>query len=297
MHWAKKEAISRYKETELVWGKLIEEMIQEGSHMRPILQRTGLKLTYFRRFLNWYSPYLKSVLASNSVKNSRENALKNSIKGAEKTKGKELKPLTTEAHTLFQKLLMEGVHIVEIERRLAELGFGKKKVKQLAALYGHPKRCDQSGENNPMFGRSLGLSAGVGVSGWLYFQGKKIHFRSTLEMKIYLYLLANEVSFEISKHRIPYVLDGKSRTYCPDYVTGTEICEIKPFALIELPENVAKFAAAKQYCAERALTFKVITERTYKLPALTEKEVLEMREKKLLLIEEKNMEKMKRKLI
>jgi hypothetical protein len=67
-------------------------------------------------------------------------------------------------------------------------------------------------------------------------------------------------------HRIRYTdPQGKVRRYVPDLIVtskdgSTAIEEIKPSAMTGLPLNVAKFAAARTFCAERGWHFRVVTE-------------------------------------
>jgi transposase-like protein len=67
-------------------------------------------------------------------------------------------------------------------------------------------------------------------------------------------------------HRIAYLCaDGKTRNYVPDLIVvsiggRTTIEETKPRAMIALPINLAKFAAATTFCKSRGWKFRVLTE-------------------------------------
>ena len=66
---------------------------------------------------------------------------------------------------------------------------------------------------------------------------------------------------------IPYVYQGRRRIYRPDLVVKSVtgriawIEEDKPTARLADPMNLAKFAAARQWCQRRGLAFRVVTER------------------------------------
>jgi hypothetical protein len=290
----KQRAEERYRKTDEEHGELIKQMILAGDHMTPILEETNLKLTYFRRYIRWKSPELTNRLLSNSARVNKENRLKAGIKGAEKTKGIPKKQITRDIKEIYCQMLLDGLHLAEIKRRLLPLGFGSEKVKQLGNLYGKPQRANQSGKNNPMYGKQPPAGTGIGVKGWLNILGKRLFFRSSLEMKIFLHLASKGVVFSLSKHRIPYLLGGKERTYCPDYVIGDKVYEIKPRALLETKENKTKFSAAKEYCEKRNLSFGVVTEKTFDLTQYTEQDIMNLIDENVLEIDNKNLNKLKR---
>lgn len=116
---------------------------------------------------------------------------------------------------------------------------------------------------NPMYGMSPGLRSGIGSSGWIVINNEKIFFRSSLQCRIYVYLTFNNVEFNLSKHRIPYIYQGKKRTYCPDIEINSVIYQIKPKSLLSYKLNKVKFIAAQDYCSKFKLKFDVITQRTF----------------------------------
>lgn len=116
---------------------------------------------------------------------------------------------------------------------------------------------------NPMYGKQPSLKAGIGSSGWIVIENRKIFFRSTLQCQIYCYLLMNDIEFQLSKHKIPYWFEGKVRNYFPDINIGKTIFQIKPKGLINLKQNLAKFQAARIYCKKHYLEFGVLTQQNY----------------------------------
>lgn len=118
---------------------------------------------------------------------------------------------------------------------------------------------------NPMFGISPSYKAGIGCKGWVYIDDKKVFFRSTLELLVFYYLYLNNIQFRLSKHRIPYILKSKKRTYNPDIVINNTVYQIKPENLLNSQQNLCKFKQAKLYFKKMQLQFGIITQYSYKL--------------------------------
>lgn len=116
---------------------------------------------------------------------------------------------------------------------------------------------------NGMFGVQPPAGSGVGSSGWIQFKDQKMLFRSTLQCRVYCYLMYNNIQFKLSKHRIPYQLNDKLRNYHPDIVIGNTIYQIKPEKMLKLKINIAKFEAARLYCKKYNLQFDIITQNTF----------------------------------
>lgn len=137
-----------------------------------------------------------------------------------------------------------------------EQRFGNKKAKEIK------NKISQSniGIKNPMFGKPAPQGSGNGWSGWF----NDFYFRSLLELS---FLVRNE-NLNIKsaeKINIKYNFNGTCRTYHPDFLIDNNcLIEIKPFNLINTIMNKAKFEAAKQYCFNENLTFKVLTEKDIK---------------------------------
>jgi hypothetical protein len=261
------KALKKYKELEGEIGSLIEERIYSGEHAASITREFGIGATLLRNFLKWKGSGLPEKIKENGQRVNRENRLKASKLAAEKTKGVPLKAISEEAMNEYKSLVDSGAHLAEIRKVLKKKGYGYKKVNQMREAYGKPvKKMILSGKNNGMFGKKPPKGAGIGLSGYVSLgTGREVFFRSSLEMKVFLYLKDNGVDFNLSEERIPYTYSGGERTYCPDYRVGNEVYEIKPNALIDHRENSAKFFAARIFCEERSLKFKVVTEETYDL--------------------------------
>jgi hypothetical protein len=116
-----------------------------------------------------------------------------------------------------------------------------------------------SGEKNPAFGKVYENT------GWKVGRYKGRLFRGILEYSFYKQLDA-EGKLEFTQYEplfIKYTLEGKHRTYTPDFLVGNELIEIKPTYFVELnpPVFQVKCIAAKKYCEENGLIFRVMTEK------------------------------------
>jgi hypothetical protein len=91
---------------------------------------------------------------------------------------------------------------------------------------------------------------------------KKFKYRSSWELKYMQYLDNNPdiATYEYESLKIPYIYRKKARSYCPDFIIGNMIIEIKPAYKTTVKKNIAKFAAGKAYCKEHNMEFKVLTE-------------------------------------
>lgn len=118
---------------------------------------------------------------------------------------------------------------------------------------------------NPMYGVSPNLEAGIGSSGWIVVNNKKMFFRSSLQCRVYIYLIFNNIEFNLSKHRIPYIYQDRKRTYCPDIEINNTIYQIKPEPLLSYKLNQVKFIAAQDYCNKFKLKFDIITQKTFNI--------------------------------
>jgi hypothetical protein len=109
---------------------------------------------------------------------------------------------------------------------------------------------------------------GFGISNVckLKTQDKSIRCRSLLEGYL-LEQLDNDpevMSIDYEAVAIPYHYDRDS-TYIPDFLVKyksgeTKLIEVKPIGLIDDPVNLAKFAAAREYCKNKGWSFEVWTE-------------------------------------
>jgi hypothetical protein len=222
------------------------------------------------RFVYYYSDYfnLTDDIKQNNIRRIQSVARKNGAKSANILAGVPLKPFSDEIVNWYKECISNGMYRMEVMNQLKEkFGYGRKKYGQLVNLYGIPVKNHQSGKQNPMYGKSPGKNSGNGIKAFIIYDGKKIYCRSLLELRIFLFLIDNNIKFELSKHRINYILNDKPYTYQPDIIfMGTNIvAEIKPTNLINSNLNVIKFKAAKEYCKKYKLEFQVITETTYDL--------------------------------
>ena len=99
-------------------------------------------------------------------------------------------------------------------------------------------------------------------------KGKKIHYRSGMELEIFkcLEIIPEVLSYHVEpfKDGIFYLFEGKEHHYHPDlliqYKDSFEVWEIKPKSQTKLEVNEAKWGAAKVFCESRGYNFIVMTE-------------------------------------
>lgn len=212
---------------------------------------------------------LYNIVKNVGLEKIKKSALQNSKCGAEKIKklAKEKREnFIKKYEQRFLKLLIEQQYSKSlIQKDAASLNIPLVVVQNLWEKY-KDKSCKWENSKiykNPMFGKQPSIDAGIGSSGWIFYQNKKIFFRSSLQCQIYCYLLVSGIQFELSKHKIPYILQGKERVYFPDINIENTIFQIKPKALITININKIKFEYAKKYCQKYHLKFGIITEETY----------------------------------
>ena len=273
---AKYRAIKRYEETEKKYGRIIEEMINSGEHMSPILSATGMSLGYFRNFIKWKGQEWVLLLSENSKKFISKDAIRKSKMGAEVSKKLRIdryNNIPEEIKNAYNILFLQGKHLEEIKRILkTDCSITEHYIDTvLVKALGKPVRLKQSGCNNPMYGKSPSKNSGIGAKGHIVDNtGKKIHFRSSLEMKIFYFLIKQNIMFSITKRRINYVYENNlQRTYTPDIEIENKLIEIKPSCLIETQRNELKFCAAKKYCLENNIDFVLYTENDFPIKTFT----------------------------
>jgi hypothetical protein len=109
-----------------------------------------------------------------------------------------------------------------------------------------------------------------------YFFSKKnnkdLFFRSGLESEFYKILekKGDVARYNVECLEIEYFYEGGKHRYIPDilveYTDGRkELWEIKPKSQTKMPKNVAKWAAANEYCKKRNWNFIVLTEAGLKI--------------------------------
>lgn len=77
----------------------------------------------------------------------------------------------------------------------------------------------------------------------------------------------NVVKWEYEPFRLPYLFEGRTRNYVPDFLitmkSGEKILiEVKPSLLTETPTNIAKQVAANEWCKLNNVSFQTVTEST-----------------------------------
>jgi len=248
-----------------LYSGIVIEIIKNGGVLKDLINEISIPIKQINRLVANLG--LTDKRMQNSLILHRERAIKNWKEYGSKQKGVELKPITEMHRNDYIKMKNSGKCIADIKKFFKKkYDFRHKKVYQLITLFGKPERADQSGKNNPMYGRSPSCKAGIGISGSIVTNGEKIIFRSSLELRVFVWLIRNNIYFKLSKHRIKYIDENEiHRTYNPDIVIDKKIYEIKPKKLINLKRNQLKFQALKNYCKKFNLSWGIIQEDTYNI--------------------------------
>lgn len=213
---------------------------------------------------------LESIVSDNSKKIQVRNSIIASKKGADKVRGTTIirHPVTDKMKASYQSYVSEKL-VDSKARQDFMLSYGTAGPHTwdfLIELYGQlPKNPSKflPGKLNLMYGKEPSKLAGIGIKGHVYAFGERIHFRSSLELRVYLYLIKYDIKFALSTHKIQYMLNGSLRNYHPDIVIGQCIYEIKPTGLIDHPKNKLKFEALCKYANKFKLSAGYITHETY----------------------------------
>jgi hypothetical protein len=126
------------------------------------------------------------------------------------------------------------------------------------------KRSEQMrGSGNNMYGKPSPQGSGNGWSGWY----KGWYFRSLKELSYMILVIeANGYEWRSAESRdlkIPYIMDGVSRTYFADFFIGeTILVEVKPKKLMDSRLNSLKKEAALKFCRERGYSYRMVDVRT-----------------------------------
>ena len=104
--------------------------------------------------------------------------------------------------------------------------------------------------------------------------GRLHRYRWLCERRRMQALDAAGLEFRVEVFRIPYYFAGRPRTYVTDLVvwwhengrTVTRVEEIKPRIRWNDAQNHAKWAAARQWCANRGFLFQVLDEQALLKP-------------------------------
>lgn len=118
---------------------------------------------------------------------------------------------------------------------------------------------NNSGQNNPMYGKPSPIGSGNGWSGWY----KGWYFRSLLELSYMIYIIERFnikwKSAERRKYRIDYTVDGVNKTHYADFILNDKyLIEIKPKKLCNTYKNSTINHHTNQYCIENNLIYKII---------------------------------------
>lgn len=70
--------------------------------------------------------------------------------------------------------------------------------------------------------------------------------------------------------RIPYRSGKRERSYIPDFLVGRELYEVKPVVRQKGRVFADKMAAAFRFCADRGISFKIVSERDFRIFTLKE---------------------------
>lgn len=75
----------------------------------------------------------------------------------------------------------------------------------------------------------------------------------------------NILSFLSEPLKIPYIVEGRKRNYVPDFLIEyrdgrKEIIEVKPHALVENDVVIIKSNAARKFCNDLGLSYRIVTE-------------------------------------
>ncbi len=98
----------------------------------------------------------------------------------------------------------------------------------------------------------------------------RVYYRSSYELAYYKMLDrdGDVISYTTEPFSIPYVFEGKEKNYVPDILVvrkqSIELIEVKPQKLVELPVNQSKAEAAEEYCEDKDIDYKIITEKELK---------------------------------
>ncbi len=165
-------------------------------------------------------------------------------------------------------------------------GMGHKLLGEKNGMFG------RTGSSSPQYGKSPSPKSSFGLRGILIMNGEKIRFKSSLELRIFLYLMINKIQFILSLERIKYIDKfGTHRTYNPDIEFENIVYEIKPSNLVKF--NKEKIVNAHKILKQKHKKFKIITEKTFDLSIINDSIINSFIEQNILIFDpdEKNLKK------
>lgn len=247
-------------------GELIKADVTTGALMKDIVKKYSIPIHALKKYLCEFKLYStvvqnrrilgRDLLRANSLKVKSDNLYtrKHDINAIQEFGH------SKSAHMTKASLIRECISMYNISKTSAQ-----KYLKEIVCV-----RHDNTGKNNKMYGVAPTSSSGIGASGKLIYEGYNVHFRSSLELRVFIYLINNGTPFVLSNHRIKYKWNDVDRTYNPDIVVASTVYEIKPDKLIRQPINAMKFKALQDYCTNYKLQCQYITENTYDLSFFNE---------------------------
>lgn len=301
---SKSRHLQQCQKLDELYGKDVCNIVNNGGILNDVTQyMANVSHKQVLRFLEYKN--LNNIRKINSKKYVSVISKINGAKAKLTLTNKETKPITPEIIERFfilKETLKYKQKVYDALKR--EFGFGEKKRYQLCKKYGYPMDNPQTGELNSMYGKSPGNNAGIGVKCWLLYDGIKYFCRSSLELRVLCYFIDKRIEFQISKHRILYEDEtGKKRTYCPDLVISKiymlpHIYEIKPHMMTFIKRNQLKSIAAKKYCERFGMVYGgFLTEQQLELTKYDFQYILSLINMGVVIIDDKNVEKLKRNII
>lgn len=287
--YQKLKRIKRFNNINKNFGELIREEIKNGKSITDICKITKIgpiPITNYLKFYNFFEnaknngKILNAIKAKNQFKKNAQRLHQNAL-----DRKNALPELSNDAKGIYIDGLKNNDFAKDIKLKLKNINQFHNYI-HLKKLYGKTKRTS-------MYGRSPSYLSGRGIFGHLINNGKKILFRSSLELSIFIYLIENNINFSLSKHRISFKYKNTKKTYNPDIIIENNIYEIKPKVLINLSLNKLKFYALKEYCNKFNLKCNYITEETYDIKNILNKnKILNLIKNNLIILNSKQKERL-----
>jgi hypothetical protein len=137
--------------------------------------------------------------------------------------------------------------------------YGKKEADKRLNQFKEKQSLNNRGFNNSMYGKPSPHGSGNGWSGWY----KAFYFRSLHELHFLIIAERFKLKLKTAEEKlnaIKYIdWDNIERNYFADYIVNDKwLVEVKPKRLWNTPKNKLKFEAAKKWCNNKGLKFKLI---------------------------------------
>ncbi len=246
----KNKAKKRYESVDEKYGDEIRDGIDNGLMLlKDVANLVGRSTSFAKSYLEYIGYDQKR--RKNSKKVKAKQAIINGKHGLTGKDNPQYGGFSEEVLSWYSDKLNRGWYKWKIYRKLyAEFGYSEKKFNELIGRFEKkPRNYSFEGKNNPMYGRSPSKDAGKGIYGhYKKRSGDLIHFRSSLELKVFYDLDCKSIHYKKCNLRIPYTFENEDRTYLPDLVINNKVYEIKPEPLIEKDINQSKNNALKYHC-------------------------------------------------